>query len=163
MNGLRTTVTMLCLLAAAFAPSMRADAFNYETHLTTNQPLQVENTVLAPGQYILKLTDLNANRVLVSIYNGDGTRLDAIVLGVSAYRADAGGKQLVTVSQPQGNEPGKLMTWFYPGNNYGVEFPAKDLTSELTYIANSNGRVVKSKGIPPTAGAATEASPGGRD
>ena len=163
MNRFRVATAMLCLLAAAFAPSMRADAFNYETHLTTNQPLQVENTVLAPGQYILKLTDLNANRVLVSIYNGDGTRLDAIVLGVSAYRADAGAKQLVTVSQPQGNEPGKLMTWFYPGNNYGVEFPAKDLPSELTYIANSNGRVMRSKEKGPSAGATGDASPGGRD
>lgn len=67
MNGLRITVTMLCLVAAGFAPSMRADEFNHETHFTTNQPLQVENTVLAPGQYILKLTDLIANRVVVSI------------------------------------------------------------------------------------------------
>ena len=163
MNRLRPTLTMLCLVAAGFAPSMRADDFNHETHFTINQPLQVENTVLAPGQYVLKLTDLIANRVVVSIYNADGTQLDTIVMGVSVYREDSGDQKLMTVSQPQGNEPGKLKTWFYPGNNYGVEFPVKTLPSELTYIANSNGRVMRSKEKGPSAGATGDASPGGRD
>jgi hypothetical protein len=154
---------MLCLVAAGFAPSMRGDDFNQETHFTINQPLQVENTVLAPGQYVLKLTDLIANRVVVSIYNADGTQLDGIFVGFSAYRADAGDQKLMTVSQPQGNEPGKLKTWFYPGNTYGVEFPIKTVQSELTYVANSNGRVERSKEKGPAASAAGDASPGGRD
>jgi hypothetical protein len=142
---------------------MRADDFNKETHFTINQPLQIQNAVFAPGQYILKLTDLSVNRVVVSVYNADGTRLEGIFLGFSAYRADAGDQKLITVSQPQGNDPGRLKTWFYAGDNYGVEFPVKNLTSEAKYIVDSNGRTVKSKEKGPAAGAAGEASPGGRD
>jgi hypothetical protein len=163
MNRFRVATAMLCLLAAGCAPTMRADDFNHETHFTINRPLQIENTVLAPGQYTLKLTDLIANRLVVSIYNDDGTQLDAIVLGVTAYREDAGDQKLMTVSQPQGNEPGRLKTWFYPGNNYGVEFPVNNLPRELTYLTNSNGRVVRTKEKGPATGAAADASPGGRD
>ena len=53
MNRLKTTTAMLGLLAASFAPSMRADDSNKETRITINQPLQVQDVLLAPGQHVL--------------------------------------------------------------------------------------------------------------
>jgi hypothetical protein len=145
MNRFTVTTLMLGFLAAGFTPSMRADDFNRETHFTISQPLQVQSTLLTPGQYLLKLTEAGFDHLVVSIYNADGTRLDGIVMGVSAYRGDAGDEKLMIVSQPKDGQPSRLKYWFYPGDNYGVEFPAKSPTSEATYLVNSNGRVVKSK------------------
>ena len=65
MNRLKTTTAMLGLLAAGFAPSMRADDSNKETRITVNQPLQVQDVLLAPGQHVLKLIQPG----IVSIYN----------------------------------------------------------------------------------------------
>jgi hypothetical protein len=132
---------MLGMLTAGFAPSMRAGATDKETRLTTNQPLQVGNTVLAPGQYLFRLIEPG----VVSIYNADRTQPQGIILGWSAYRVNAGDKQLFTVSQPQGNEPASLKYWFYPGDNSGVEFSAKKLAS---------GQVATSKKKGPANGAA---------
>jgi hypothetical protein len=145
MNRFKITFAMLGLLAAGFAPSMQADDIDKETRLTTNQPLQVGNILLAPGQYVFKLIEPG----VVSVYNSDGTRPEGIVLGWNAYRVDAGDKQLFTVSQSQGNQPATLKYWFYPGDNSGLEFSAKKPEA---------GQVARSKKKGPANGAADGAS-----
>ena len=158
MNQFKITTVMVGLLSVCLAPSMRADGFNKETHFTISQPLQVRNTLLAPGQYMLKLTEADVDHVIVSIYNADGTRLEGIVMGFSAYRADAGDKKMITASQPQGNQPSTLKSWFYPGENYGVEFPVNDLTSEARRALSSNGHAVQPKAKGQTVAAAADGS-----
>jgi len=151
MNRFRMTAATLGLLTAGVVPSLRADDNNKETRMTINGPLQVQDTLLAPGQYVFKLTEPDTAHNVVSIYNADGTGLEGIIIGWSAYRADAGDKELFTVSQPQGTQPAKLQTWFYPGDNFGVEFSVKQLARET-------GRVVKSKKKGQTTDAADDAS-----
>ena len=142
MNHLRMTVATLGLLSvsAFFVPSMRADDSNKETRITLNQPLQVQSMLLAPGQYVFKLTEPDAAHGVVSIYSADGARLEGIIMGWSAYRTDAGDKRLFTISQPEGNQPAKLQTWFYPGDNFGVEFSVTKKASETGHLIKSNGK-----------------------
>jgi hypothetical protein len=133
MNRFRmTAAAALGLLSACFAPSMRADESNKETHLKVNQPLQVQDTLLAPGEYVFKLIGPG----VVSIHNADGTRPEGIILGWAVYRDDPGDKTLFTVSQSQGDQPATLKYWFYPGDNFGIEFSAKKPANEI-------GRAVK--------------------
>ena len=145
MNRFKIIYAMLGLLAAGFAPSMQADARDKETHITIDQPLQVQDILLAPGQYVFRLIEPG----VVSIYNADGTQSQGIVMGWNAYRVDPGDKKLFTVSQSQGNQPAALKYWFYQGDNSGLEFSAKKL--EAWQVAGS-----KKKG--PTTGAGDGAS-----
>jgi hypothetical protein len=147
MNRLTITTTMLALLTAALAPSMRADDNNKKTIININQPLQIQDVLLAPGQHVLKLLQPG----VVSIYNADGTRSEGIILGWPAYRLDAGDTKLITVSQSQGSQPATLKYWFYPGDNSGLEFPVKKPALE-------SGRVVKPKAAGQTTDAADAAS-----
>jgi hypothetical protein len=147
MNRLKITTAMLGLLTAGFASSIRADDSNKETRITINQPLQIQDVLLAPGQHVLKLIQPG----IVSIYNADGTRPEGLILGWSAYRTDAGDKKLIVVSQTQGSQPATLKYWFYPGDNFGLEFPVKKPAVE-------SGRVVKPKGAGQTTNAADDAS-----
>jgi hypothetical protein len=132
MNRLKKTTAMLGLLAAGYAPSVRADDRNKETRFTINQPLQVRDTLLAPGQYVFKLIAPG----MVSISSADGTP-EGIVLGWPAYRIDAAGKELFTVSEVQGNQPAMLKDWFYPGDNSGLEFSAGPLAGATGSVAKS--------------------------
>jgi hypothetical protein len=136
MNRLRLTAAMLGLLTPCFAPALRADERNKETLVTTKQPLQVQDTVLPPGQYLFKLLEPDTDQNLVSIFSTDG-RLEGIVVGFTAYRTDTGKTQL-TVSQPGGDQPAVLNYWFFPGSNEGVEFQASK-------SASANARLAKSK------------------
>ncbi len=138
MNRFKKTTAMLGPLTAGYASSVRADDRDKETRLTTNQPLQVRDTLLAPGQYVFKLIAPG----MVSIRSVDGTPA-GIVLGWPAYRVDAGGKELFTVSEVEGNQPAMLKDWFYPGDNSGLEFSAGPL-------AGGTGSVAKSRKKGPT-------------
>ena len=159
MNRLTITTAMLGLLTAGLAPSMRADDSNKETRITINQPLQIQDVLLAPGQHVLKLIQPG----VVSIYNADGTRPEGLILGWSAYRTDAGDKKLITVSQPHGSQPSSLKYWFFVGDNFGVEFPVKDQPGEAGRLVGSNGHEVKSKGKGQTGAAADDSSSSGRE
>jgi hypothetical protein len=138
MNRFTLTAGILVVLPVFFAPSMRADDHSKASHLTINQPVRVEDTLLPPGEYVFRLAQPDGNHSVVSIYSADGVRLKKVVIGCSAYRANASEKTTFTISQPQASEPGTLKSWYYKGENFGVEFPVKKLTGEA-------GPVVKSK------------------
>ena len=138
MSRLKTTAARLGLLCPCFAPSLRADERNKETRVTTNQPLQVQDKVLPPGEYLFKLLEPDTDQNIVSILSADGSRLEGIVVGLAAYRADAGDRKLLTVSQPVGDQPAVLSYWFFPGANEGIEFQAAK-------PASANARLAKSK------------------
>ena len=139
MNRLKTTFALLAALTAGFAPSMQADERNKETRLTISQPLQVQDVLLAPGQYVFKLLTPDSSRRVISIYSADGRQPQGIVLGLPAYRLDPTDHSLFTVSQPEVDQPAALTSWFYPGDNSGVEF-------QVTKPAHEARRETKSKG-----------------
>lgn len=121
MNGLKMSAVLLGVVSMCFTPAMHGNTRDKETILTIAQPLQVQNTVLQPGRYVFKL----ANQKVVSIYNADGMRPAGTVIASSAYRADPTSKTVFTFSERRGNQPSALKSWFYPGDNYGVEFSGR--------------------------------------
>jgi hypothetical protein len=137
MNRFKITAAILGLLIPCFAPSLRADERNKETRVTTKQPLQVQDTVLPPGQYLFKLLEPDTDQNIVSIYSADGSGLEGIVVGFTAYRADAGDRKLLTISQPAGDQPAVLNYWFFPGANEGIEFQTAKSASATARLAKS--------------------------
>lgn len=150
-NRFKLTTAILIALAACFAPSLRADDHSKASHLTIKQPLKVEDTLLPPGEYVFKLTQPDGNHSVVSIYGADGVQLKKVVIGCSVYRGNANDKTMFTISQPQASEPGTLKSWFYRGDNYGVEFSVRNAPGEA-------GPVVKSKGKGQTGAVAEDGS-----
>ena len=91
--------------------------------MSIDGPLQVRDVLLAPGQYVFRLTEPDSDLSIVSIFNARTNQLEGTIIGFPAYRLAADDKHVFTISQPQTNQPAKLQTWFYPGDNFGVEFP----------------------------------------
>ena len=121
----RAIVGIVCgvALAAGLATLMRADEWNKLTVLTVNQPIQVTDRLLEPGRYVFKLLDSNSNRHIVQIFNADQTQLVDTVQAIPNYRlAPAGDSRFAFWETPSGDAPA-LRAWFYPGDNFGQEFP----------------------------------------
>jgi hypothetical protein len=138
MKRFKMTVAMVGLLGACFVPGVRADDRNKETHLTINVPLRVQDTLLPPGTYVFKVIELGGNSGIVSIFNSNTSRLETIMIGLPAYRENAGENKLFTISDPQGDQPATLQTWFYPGDNFGVEFRAVKRATETMHVSGTN-------------------------
>jgi len=110
-------------LAVGLAMVSRADEWNKRTILTVDKPIQVSDKLLEPGQYVFRLLDSPSDRHIVQIFNRDQTQLVDTVMAIPNYRIEPTGKSRFAFWEtPPGDAPA-LRAWFYPGDNFGQEFP----------------------------------------
>jgi len=121
----RVAVTTLCAIGFATGIAVspaQADQWDKKTILTVDQPIQVTETLLEPGQYVLKLANSDSDRHIVQIFNSDQTHIIDTVLAIPNYRLQpTGHSRFAFWETPPGNAKA-LRAWFYPGDNFGQEF-----------------------------------------
>jgi len=103
--------------------SAQADEWDKKTILTVNEPMQIRETLLEPGQYVLKLLNSSSDRHIVQIYNADQTHLINTVMAIPDYRVQVTGSSRFVMWETPGGSAKALKAWFYPGDNFGQEFP----------------------------------------
>ncbi|HUO31579.1 MAG TPA: LPXTG cell wall anchor domain-containing protein [Bryobacteraceae bacterium] len=122
----RLVLALICgttLAAGLVAIRARADQWNEKTVLTVNQPIQITDTYLKPGQYVLKLLDSQSDRHIVQIFNRDETHIINTVLAIPAERLQPTGRTQFTFWETPPGTVKALRVWYYPGENFGNEFP----------------------------------------
>ena len=120
----KTALLGVAYVATSLVPSARAAEWDKKTIITLNESIQIEGTVLDPGQYVLKLVNSDADRRILQVYNADETAVKTTILGKTAYRLEPTGDTRFTFYEAPPGEPRALRTWFYPGDNAGIEFSA---------------------------------------
>lgn len=119
-------VVACCGIALALGPiavRSRADVWNKKTAITINQPMQVMDTYLEPGSYVFKLVNSSNDRHIVQIYNADENHLIATLMAIPDYRVQPTGKSQFKMWETPAGYAVALRDWFYPGDNFGQEFP----------------------------------------
>jgi hypothetical protein len=140
LGNSRKALAMTCGIVVAvggLAWRAQADQWNKKTILTVSQPVQVRDTLLEPGQYVLKLLDSQSDRHVVQIFNGDQTHIISTVLAVPAYRVEPRGHTAFTFWETPPGYAKALRTWYYPGDNFGQEFPYPKQLAMLTAASTS--------------------------
>jgi hypothetical protein len=146
-------IVVLCLaFLAAMAPSAAAQPFDRRTIMTINQPFQVPGTALPAGKYVIRLMDTAGTRTVVQILNAEETKSYAIVLGIPDYKLKTPEKTEFSFYEAKPGNPVPLHAWFYPGNNYGVEFVYPK--AKAVEIAKESGEHVIATTIPEPVAAA---------
>ena len=119
---LLTGILGLTFLGATFlVPKAQADEEDMKTIMTVNEPIQVPGKVLPAGTYVFKLLDSN-DPSLVAIFNEDGSHLITAVQGIPSIRTETPDKAILQLEERPSGQPEALKAWFYPGDNFGVEF-----------------------------------------
>src|ERR1041385_8153196 len=126
LHNSRLVHAALCLTALGaglFVFRAQADQWDKKTVLTVDQPFQVKERLLQPGTYVFKLLNSNSDRHIVQIFNGDQTQIIDTVLAVPNYRLQPTGKSQFSFWETPPGTVKALHAWFYPGDNFGQEFP----------------------------------------
>ena len=87
--------------------------------------VQIQGTILEPGIYVLKLADSPSDRRILEVFNADETRLETTILANAAYRPEPTGDTRFTFAETADGQPLAISTWFYPGDNYGLQFSVR--------------------------------------
>ena len=102
-----------------------AQLWDKKTIITINQPMEIPGKpaiVLPPGKYVLKLLNSPGTRSIVQFFNADETKLYSTVIGIPDYRLQTPEKAEISFYEPEPGRALPIRAWFYPGDNYGVEF-----------------------------------------
>jgi len=149
---LRVVLTTICGLALAsgvFAVRAQADQWNKKTILTVNEPIQVQERLLAPGTYVFKLLDSSSTRHIVQIFNSDQSHLIDTVLAIPNYRLEPTGHSQFSFYETPAGTARALHAWFYPGDNFGQEFPYPKHNIVLQASADRSAIVAQAAVITP--------------
>jgi hypothetical protein len=129
-------ITGVGLLGSAFITRAHADAWDKKTIVNVNEPIIAGNKVLEPGTYVWKLLDSPSNRHIVQIYDQDQRHLETTVLALPNYRLHPQGNTQFSFWETPAGVPKAVRAWFYPGDNFGQEFPyPQKLVAQLASAA----------------------------
>lgn len=121
----RFVVATLCglgLAAGVVVFRAQADQWDKKTTLTVNQPIQIEENLLQPGTYVMKLLNSQSDRHIVEIFNSDQNHLIGTIMAINNYRLQPTGKSQFTFWETPPGTARAMRAWFYPGDNFGQEF-----------------------------------------
>jgi LPXTG-motif cell wall-anchored protein len=129
-------ITGVALIGTSFVPKAHADAWDKMTIVTVHEPIIAGNKVLDPGTYVWRLMDSQSDRHIVQIFDKDQQHLQTTILAIPDYRLQPTGKTQFAFWETPAGVPKAVKDWFYPGDNYGQEFPyPKKLVAQLASAA----------------------------
>jgi LPXTG-motif cell wall-anchored protein len=129
-------ITGIALIGTSFVPKAHADAWDKMTIVTVHEPIIAGNKVLDPGTYVWRLMDSQSDRHIVQIFDKDQQHLQTTILAIPDYRLQPTGKTQFAFWETPAGVPKAVKDWFYPGDNYGQEFPyPKKLVAQLASAA----------------------------
>jgi len=120
---MKAFATMMVVIAGfTIVTAVKADDWDRQTNITIDTAVAVPGQVLAPGRYIFKLAESNADRNIVQIFSEDQRHLIATLLAAPAQRNEVTDNTVITFKEQPNGGPEALAKWFYPGELSGVEF-----------------------------------------
>lgn len=133
------------LIAAALAPSVKADQWDKKTVITINEPVQMPSccnadhvVVLQPGTYVLALVDSLSDRHIVRVFAQDEKTVITTILAIPNYRLQPTGTSTFQFWETPAGQPRAMRAWFYPGDNFGQEFAYhKTKSVEIARVAKA--------------------------
>ncbi len=112
----------LVLLGTSLAINANADEWDKSTKVTFNNPVELPGMVLPAGTYLFRLMDSPSDRNIVEVFSADRSKLYDTILAIPDYRLEPTGKTVMTFEERTAGSPEAIKAWFYPGDQYGLEF-----------------------------------------
>jgi len=141
-----TAILYAAMALSSLAPAAQSDEWNKKSTLTADCKVELPGIVLEPGVYVIKLKEAQEKRSFVQVWNEDETQLLGSVVAVPDHRAQPEGYPTFTYHNTAGDGPRALQSWYYPGDQLGLEFVyPKDRAKELAQATDDRVMAFNSK------------------
>jgi len=117
------SLSMIAVVGGLGVFKAQADSWDKKTTLTIREPIQVRDRLLEPGTYVFKLLNSSSDRHVVQIFNEDQSHIVDTILAIPNYRLEPTGDSRFRFWETPPGQAKALRAWFYPGDNFGQEFP----------------------------------------
>jgi hypothetical protein len=132
--------TCVATVATSLLPRASASEWDKKTIVTFNTPVEIPGgKVLPAGTYVFKRLDSAADHNILQIFDKDEKQLYATILAIPNYRLEPADKPVIQFEERPSGSPPALEAWFYPGDNYGLEFVyTQDRATQLAKRTHQN-------------------------
>ena len=138
-------LALVAVVSIAGTGVVLADDFDKKTTITTNEAMQLPNSMLQPGTYVVKLQHTpDKNRNAVQFFDKN-ENLITTVIAIPNLRLRPTGKSVFAFWEVPAGQPKALRAWFYPGEEFGQEF-AYPKGEAVSITANNTGATVPTYG-----------------
>jgi hypothetical protein len=134
-------IALMAVVSMAGVGLVSAAEWDKKTIITTDEAMQLPNTMLQPGTYVIKLADSDSNRHIVQFFDKDEKHLITTILAIPNERVRPTGKSVFAFWEVPAGQPKALRAWFYPGDNFGQEFAYPKLEADRISASNNNTAV----------------------
>ena len=138
----------LALFAGTVVPYVQAQDFNKQTKIKFSHAVEIPGQVLPAGSYTFTQSGSIGGRTVVQIWNEDKSNPITTVLAITNYRLKPARGTFIEFHERPTGSPQALKAWFYPNDNYGVEFVYPK--QEALRIAQANNEDVPAETAEPT-------------
>src|SRR5580698_6083995 len=104
MRGAAGLGCALAIAAGVFAYRANADELNRRTVFNVGETMQIEDTVLPPGKYVMKAVNSRSDLHIIQIFNGDENHVFATIL-------------TIPVERPRPTDKPEMIFWETPATN----------------------------------------------
>jgi hypothetical protein len=141
MKNYLKTIAFVAVMGMAGLGTAVADQWDKKTVITTDEAMQLPNTTLQPGTYVIRLAESEGNRHIVQFFDKDEKHLITTVLAIPNERLRLTGKSVFAFWEVPAGQPKALRAWFYPGDNFGQEFAYPRQEADKITASNSGATV----------------------
>jgi len=141
MKNYVLNIALVAIVGIAGVGIVSADEWDKKTIITIDEPMQLPNTMLQPGTYVIRLNDSLSNRHVVQVFDKDEKHLVTTILAIPNMRLRPTGKSVFAFWEVPAGKPKALRAWFYPGDNFGQEFAYPKEEAVQLNAANSGETV----------------------
>lgn len=127
------------LLAGAGTGWAQTSDLSWKTSLRLNEVTDIPGYTLQPGDYVVKVIDTKRTRRIVQFSTADDNKVVATVMAIPDYRVTPSERSEFTYFQRAEGGNQALREWFYPANNYGIQFVyPKEKAYQIAKSSNVN-------------------------
>jgi hypothetical protein len=112
----------VAIAAGVFAYRANADELNRRTVFSVGETMQIEDTVLPPGKYVMKAVNSRSDLHIVQISNAEENHVFATILTIPVERPRPTDKPEMIFWETPATNAKALRAWYYPGRTLGDEF-----------------------------------------
>ena len=110
------------IFAFTFIPKAHAGELNQKVFFTFNQPVEIPGTIIGPGTYVFKVSDVVNAPNLVQVFDKNEMHLLGTFIANTEYSPQPYDTPCIILGEAPEDAPPAILAWFYPGDSAGHEF-----------------------------------------
>lgn len=121
----KVSLVIACSAMLFLAVGAKAAAWDRKTTVTFNEAVELSGAVLPAGTYVFRVIGFGGTGNVVQVLNAEENQVITTFTAVPSRTTTPYASTYIGLEERPAGAPSAVREWFYPGMNFGLEFPSR--------------------------------------